>query len=535
MTDTRANELLSAWLDGEASDEERRRVEEMLRSDEARAELGELRRLSELVRALPRRTAPPELASAILRGAERAMLLEQPVPVRRSRRAAWLAIAGGLAATAAAVLLMSGLLTRQGEYGPTDLAYGTRSAEEADKPAGGGFGAGATADTDASPPRAMARAESGAERTLGPAEADEAPGAARRVTAAGEASDARPSDIELAELDAPVEAPSVPLGAPLDVQNWSQVEVGQVVRLLESTGDRVAVVECTVVDVNKTVDSFQFLCAQNSITPVNAAQSKPDRQLEDRNIDRMGGEELAVYVEATPEQMAATLARLNMDDAFREILVQRPVAPETVEVAYADEPTPAPPPPAADRDATLKDVAEQGRLQSQVANTAQNFAGQRRSRALTPTEADRDRAKPEGAEALSAPAAPASNQPPQSGDPEAMRFADMQRAQSSFQMRLNVPSKSLLQQDVASGTRYGNKAAPSPGAVNEPSASGRKSAQSRAVDFAAREPGKQEEPATAGQSRASVPDPAASLIPMPPTSLRVLFVFRGVPGRPASN
>ncbi len=64
-------ELLSCYLDGEVTPEERERVERLLRSDpEARRRLEELRWVRDALRALPARPLPEDLVPAILHRAE---------------------------------------------------------------------------------------------------------------------------------------------------------------------------------------------------------------------------------------------------------------------------------------------------------------------------------------------------------------------------------------------------------------------------------------------------------------------------------
>ncbi|OQB81353.1 MAG: hypothetical protein BWX88_04290 [Planctomycetes bacterium ADurb.Bin126] len=98
-------EQLSAWLDGELSDEQARRVEKAVRDDpHLQGELEALRSVRRLVRALPGRKAPEGFAARVLARAERAHLLGQPsAMVSRSFR--WISLA-----TAAVVLLSAGVV-----------------------------------------------------------------------------------------------------------------------------------------------------------------------------------------------------------------------------------------------------------------------------------------------------------------------------------------------------------------------------------------------------------------------------------------
>lgn len=70
-------ELLSAYLDGELSPQERLRVEEWLARDPAAKQLlEELRKEQALIRALPRASVPRDLSGSVLETAERRIILE---------------------------------------------------------------------------------------------------------------------------------------------------------------------------------------------------------------------------------------------------------------------------------------------------------------------------------------------------------------------------------------------------------------------------------------------------------------------------
>ncbi len=99
------SEQLSAYLDDELSDRERRAVERALGSDaEALAQLDGLRHTVEAVRSLPREHAPDSLVGDLTAAAERRQLLDDPGRARAATGGArpWRA----LLATAAAVLVV---------------------------------------------------------------------------------------------------------------------------------------------------------------------------------------------------------------------------------------------------------------------------------------------------------------------------------------------------------------------------------------------------------------------------------------------
>ncbi|MHC4982303.1 MAG: anti-sigma factor family protein [Planctomycetota bacterium] len=99
-------EQLSAYLDGELSDDEAKRVEQAIRADEALAgELEKLRAMRELLRGLPKAKAPDDLADRVMAQAER-LTLVGAAPQRQARRQfRWVRYA----AAAAIILLAVGI------------------------------------------------------------------------------------------------------------------------------------------------------------------------------------------------------------------------------------------------------------------------------------------------------------------------------------------------------------------------------------------------------------------------------------------
>lgn len=105
MSDTTdKTERLSAYLDGELSDEQTREVAEALQHDPALAEeLRSLRATRDLLRGLPRDKAPEDLPDRILAQAERNLLVDRPSAATRAPRLRWARYAA-----AAAVLIVAG-------------------------------------------------------------------------------------------------------------------------------------------------------------------------------------------------------------------------------------------------------------------------------------------------------------------------------------------------------------------------------------------------------------------------------------------
>src|SRR5262249_30690895 len=100
-----SEEILSAYVDGELTDQERAEVEHWLESSPgARERLEDFRGLSRLFAGLPRTEVPQEFPTRVLQLAERRMLLPEAGTSSTRRRRWILGISGSLAS--AAVLLI---------------------------------------------------------------------------------------------------------------------------------------------------------------------------------------------------------------------------------------------------------------------------------------------------------------------------------------------------------------------------------------------------------------------------------------------
>lgn len=162
MTDIPHEDLISAYLDGELSPQEQQQVEELLTINaQARALLDELRAMRQALQSLPRRSVGADLAPAVLRRAERAMLARKPAahvippsqtvspptqPTQRTLRlpgTSWRSW-GWAGAAIAAALLLTILLPpadnnqedqRQVARGPSGAGRDAVMSERADEPA----------------------------------------------------------------------------------------------------------------------------------------------------------------------------------------------------------------------------------------------------------------------------------------------------------------------------------------------------------------------------------------------------------------
>jgi anti-sigma factor RsiW len=163
------DELLSAYLDGEASAEERARVEEALATDPAAA--ARHRRLAAATAALaPTVTAPPDVVDAQIARALAAAVVDLDAARRARRRPTVFAAAAAIAG----VFLVGALLAVRGGSEDTELADGTpvETADatgaadaapavvlEAESSSAAAMGADGTPDAQEAEPRDTTQAE----------------------------------------------------------------------------------------------------------------------------------------------------------------------------------------------------------------------------------------------------------------------------------------------------------------------------------------------------------------------------------------
>jgi len=119
MKEPFSEEILSAYLDGELSPDERARVERRLERDSrAREQVEDFRRLSQLFAGLSRTELPPSFAGEVLQLAERRMLIPdgagRPARWRASR---WVLGAASMAAAAALLLIIQAVTSDRNRPG----------------------------------------------------------------------------------------------------------------------------------------------------------------------------------------------------------------------------------------------------------------------------------------------------------------------------------------------------------------------------------------------------------------------------------
>ena len=319
MNDPTQNELLSAYLDGELNAAERADVERLLAADPAaRQLLDDLRALGVTLQALPQEKIGEDLSGAVLRAAARRVLLEgapgetedstpESVPLGRSvfrrlfnaRGLAWAGIA-----VAFAVVIMVVERHQDGPAADKDAKLVALATPKPEKPA---------EEHEDLPPTIQAARDSVVESAKpAAAPAPEAPLAFSAALRADKAMSGRAAAADKKAL----------------------------------AGKEVLVVHCDVTPEAVARKTFEKLLAANGITRHRQLELR-DLDYDDKTSDdgavqgdgdkekRLKGAEIApppesgkvnlIYVEATPEQIEATLAALAArPKAFSNVSVNPP-------------------------------------------------------------------------------------------------------------------------------------------------------------------------------------------------------------------
>lgn len=298
-----SDDVLSAYLDGECSPQERAEVERRLEnSPEFRAELNGLRAVSGLLQELPPLELPTEFAATVMQTAERRMLLpERTVTPRRTTRSKKYVV-GSLVASAAAIVVLVIQFYRP-QQSVNDLGVGNNNISalrkvenpknEVEFVVVENGEVIATTDDAAKP---QATVESG-----------------KRVRTAPKMLANKPGTKPVADL------PHV------DSVKLDDLALGQVVEAIDTTGGKISVVKLIAVDRAPGMVAVQ---------KVLTSQSLDDDEIK-------SGEMEAVYVQATRDQLLSALREMQkaglevdakgvellsmdkLDAPARELLVRR--------------------------------------------------------------------------------------------------------------------------------------------------------------------------------------------------------------------
>jgi len=105
-----------------------------------------------------------------------------------------------------------------------------------------------------------------------------------------------------------------------------------VVEAIEKSGGHIAVVKLTVVDRQAGLKALQILLAHLQI-PLEPQRSDG---VEEERAQQPPNRLVAVYVEATSEQLSAALLQLNQEEQFQELQIEPPIQLARLDVASRD-------------------------------------------------------------------------------------------------------------------------------------------------------------------------------------------------------
>lgn len=360
MKEPISDDILSAYVDGELSAQERAEVERWLEtSPAAREKLEDFRRLSGLFASLPRTEVPQEFPTKVLQLAERRMLLPETLGVSTLARSAatrgirrW---AFAVGAPIAAALLVTVYLTfrdpgvprielaGKDQAGPSAPAgvNGSADAMERGESAREGALLAQSADKETSKRNAEPELASGdsAAATAAPAAAVSPGGGVAGAPPRAMAVMRSAGKSDSTNLAAPA------LGASLADAVRAHPELAEINRALQDLGDRdkdqdlVSVVKLYVADSAEGMVLLQNVFADNDVlTEREGQRGGSDRDGQARGLDRTARKagtasrpdaaavREALYVVAEPSQLIAAFTEiLSREDPAIRLAVEEPI------------------------------------------------------------------------------------------------------------------------------------------------------------------------------------------------------------------
>jgi len=297
MSDQSVQQLISAYVDHRLSPEERAKFDALLESSpEARAELEAYQKLQDVLRDLPTEEVPKDFTQRVLARVERETLLGQPTVASTttadetlpSNRRWTISLAAFLATAALLFLTITNRNIDTPPSGGTELA-----SDESPSP------------TREAEPNSLSMSREPEEEMM-------------VDTSTTDAAD---------EIDSVMEGPdriSVELGSDglmkiIDPQDLKTAEIGDTVEGWRFEEDRVVVVQLTVVDRDRVLDSMQVLLSDLSIPHEESDADSHSLQQENSGF-------YAVYVEADRDRMTAALKELQEDMNIEQMLVSANVS-----------------------------------------------------------------------------------------------------------------------------------------------------------------------------------------------------------------
>jgi len=330
------DDLLSAFLDREATPDEDAVVKSHLRnSPQAKQELQDYQRLSELLHALPRQTVPPEFAAAVMQQAERETLIPLEAAgivdcdshLEPPSRRAWILTAVGLVAAAVVAMLFINLHGRKDELALKEPALVEASAKRS-------LLERSKTVTIAAAPASAARKPVALDKT--------ATLSAAPMAVAPPSPGLRPAAIAATSSPAPNASQLV---FPADLKTAKE---GDVVEALERIGDQVAVVRLTVVNQTAGVGGLQSLLVRDARRYVKGEEEEKllrgrfaDGQkavsIEDRKGLNTAGDLICVYIEGSRDELVGVLKDVQKESHFQQAQLTNTISAAKL-AEYANRP-----------------------------------------------------------------------------------------------------------------------------------------------------------------------------------------------------
>ncbi|MDA0833892.1 MAG: hypothetical protein O2955_14635 [Planctomycetota bacterium] len=342
------DDWISAYHDGELTPSEREEADRQLEtSPAARAELESYRELSRRIGALPIDAAPGELRHAVMLQTERTLLIPET-------EAAAVHVPSGLAVRHVRRWQMTGVVTAAGLLIAvtlwTAVDVSRRNSDEkslsvvakSELPA-------ANLAVDAHPAESNAIGDASLTGPYMGAISNS------MVFDGNEIASDETLSVDVAmrgsESMQPVRGQSLSQAVRRELLQNPQL-LGQMFYYFPSNDDQVAVVEMTVVDVRKSAGQLQVLLSQNAVLPeqvrVNdgdslravetSAKDEPDGVSDSSSDVEYGYSEelIAVFVQATPEQLAATVRELDLNADVVNFSLHPPLQANVAQLASGD-------------------------------------------------------------------------------------------------------------------------------------------------------------------------------------------------------
>lgn len=362
------DELISAYFDGEATPEERRRVEQMLESStEFRQLLDDTSKLSALLHSFPREAAPLNLAGNVQRRIEntRLQVAKAAAPKPRRYLREWTAAAVGSTLTLAALLLCVSFQPLQNESARPELAYHKPLVENRLTETG------MASTADKSSPVLPASPAPGSSALLAVRDHDDAKMTAVTATSSPPAAGTKVISLTEQALDATaVTNPNTnffnfklglhdmlavngafasnsenALKLPSNEDFLQHLKRGDIV-LVADPVNTVVVVQFTVVDIDKDAMGIELLLQRSlhSAADLAALDVEDLRKLKDVSVHRLKKSDSAtddmvvMYVEAPSDRLASALAySKEHPDLYPQFVQQMPIEFPSAEIASAVE------------------------------------------------------------------------------------------------------------------------------------------------------------------------------------------------------